>query len=102
MRAWKSTASAITVRKAISLDESTGSSRFQPDEDRRGVEEIVQEREVVAISESFAMHQVCRLKRMVPKRVPLDKVIAAVMRTHDAGERFSKDKLAALAAELTA
>ena len=40
MRAWKCTASGITVREPISLDASTGSERLQPEEDIPGVAEV--------------------------------------------------------------
>jgi hypothetical protein len=83
MRAWKCTASAITVREPISTDWNTGSTRLQPDEDLHGVIEVeIPRREFETNIEVFIEHTVIRVSKYMRKdrpRVSGEKITRAVV-----------------------
>jgi hypothetical protein len=86
IRPWRRGKSATTVRNAISLDESTGSERMQPDEDIPGVAEVeIPRREFETDTAAFVEHTVVRASKYlreqrVRPRVQLGRIISVVVR----------------------
>ena len=73
----------------ISLDERTGSTRFQPEEDIAGVLEVVNPFD----AEKFANHQTRRLQEMLPG-VPRATILAAVESAMSENKKFTSEMLA--------
>jgi hypothetical protein len=77
------------VNAPISLDENTGTTWFQPDEDLPGVLEILTN---PFDEEKFAKHQTRRLQQMAPS-IPHAQVLAAVERAMSEDKKFTRELL---------
>jgi hypothetical protein len=77
------------MNRPLSLDEQTGTTWFQPDEDIPGVLEVVKNS---FDEEKFANHQTRRLQEMLPG-VPRATILAAVQQAMNENKKFTRELL---------